>query len=291
MVALFHGLERGLQRGFRVLGEAVARRHRLALAGVVAGYVLLSLGLLLAGRVTETDVMKLWVHTGTRVVDEMAFANENFNKTRVSSFVVAPRRGRRHPRSVLSPEVLRDVEALHGWVRDFEYTFERHDPGLPPLTVRLENFCRRGLHEDPSQPCFFYSVLDCFQEGRQLVHGLANNTVYYDTYGPRQSFEDPAFRDGVTLEYLQTQCMQWLNVATNWKVSDRAAMARLGRSSRSGARCALGLVPAAGGVGRPPIPQEPAATPACWPCTTAAATSRPPSEPAGSAALSPSRWD
>ena len=230
-MALFHSLECGLQRCFRVLGEAVARRHRLALAGVIAGYVLLSLGMLLAGRVTETDVMKLWVHTGTRVVDEMAFANENFNKTRVSSFVVAPRRGRRHPRSVLSPEVLRDVEALHGWVRDFEYTFERHDPGLPPLTVKLENFCRRGLHEDPSQPCFFYSVLDCFREGRQLVHGLANNTVYYDTYGPRQSFEDPAFRDGVTLEYLETQCMQWLNVATNWKVIDRETTPQRGRLS------------------------------------------------------------
>ena len=208
-------LEGALQRGFRGLGRGLGRGRRAAAlppALVLAYVVLGAVGLIFAGRATETDIWKLWVHRGTRVVDEMDFADAHFNKSRLSSFLIEAKGG-----GIFDQGALEEIENLHAWLRDFEYTHVTRSGDV--VSVKLDNICRRGLNEEPSQPCFMYSVLDCFREGQSLVHGQENNTVYHgNPYNNRPSFRGFDFERDVTKGFLEDSCMQWGNVGTNWKV-------------------------------------------------------------------------
>ncbi len=211
-------LEGALQRGFRGLGRELGRGRRAAALppALVLVYVVLgAVGLTYAGRATETDIWKLWVHRGTRVVDEMDFADTHFNKSRLSSFLIEAKQPQEG--GIFDQSVLREIEDLHAWLRDFEYTHVTVSGDA--VSVKLDNICRRGLNEEPSQPCFMYSVLDCFKEGQSLVHGQENNTVYHgNPYNNRPSFKSFDFANGITKGYLEDSCMQWGNVGTNWKV-------------------------------------------------------------------------
>ena len=132
-----------------------------------------------------------------------------FSKSRFATVVATAR----DPEAgVLTPEALGELEDLQNWVMGFEYT------ASDGTTVSLANACKRAIHEEPQQPCFQYSVLDCFREGRAFVPGHENNTVYYQPYGNRASFRDFDFESDMTREYLEDQCKQWVNVGTNWKM-------------------------------------------------------------------------
>ena len=230
-------MEGRLQRGFHVLGRALGRRWAVAVPFLV---LVVYVGLGATGlsdplqRATETDIWRLWVHRGTRVVEEMDFAeNDNkFPKSRLSSFLIETKDA---DGTIFDEKVLEEIEDLHAWLRDFEYDHygtsdssnvagqEEDGNSVSPspllANVKLDNICRRGLNEEAAQPCFMYSVLDCFKEGQTLVHGQENNTLYHgNPYNNRPSFRNFNFEEGITRGYLNENCMQWGNVKTNWKV-------------------------------------------------------------------------
>ena len=220
-------MEGGLQRSFHRLGRALGRRWAAAVPFLV---LVVYVGLGATGlsdplqRATETDIWRLWVHRGTRVVEEMDFADKAFKKSRLSSFLIETKDA---DGTIFEEKVLEEIEDLHAWLRDFEYNFESsalaQQVGEENKTllanVKLDNLCRRGLNEEAAQPCFMYSVLDCFKEGQTLVHGQENNTLYHgNPYNNRPSFRNFNFEERITRGYLNDNCMQWGNVKTNWKV-------------------------------------------------------------------------
>ena len=230
-------MESRLQRGFHVLGRALGRRWAVAVPFLV---LVVYMGLGATGlsdplqRATETDIWRLWVHRGTRVVEEMEFAenDKKFPKSRLSSFLIETKDA---DGTIFDEKVLEEIEDLHAWLRDFEYDHygtsdssnlagrgeDGNSVAPSPLlaNVKLDNICRRGLNEEAAQPCFMYSVLDCFKEGQTLVHGQENNTLYHgNPYNNRPSFRNFNFEERITRGYLNDNCMQWGNVRTNWKV-------------------------------------------------------------------------
>jgi hypothetical protein len=97
------------------------------------------------------------------------------------------------------------IRAIHEWVQTVQYD-----------GVTLQNLCYKvvGEPEEADTPCFAYSPMDCFQEGRVQVAGGTNNTRYFDIYSARQSYaaEDWTFSANLTQSYLEESCRQWYNL-------------------------------------------------------------------------------
>jgi hypothetical protein len=185
----------------------------------------------------ETDVLKLWVAQDTRLQHELGFFEEHFSRPRAASILFTPQPGK----SLLTVEAFDEVRATAAFAIPATHAFapawSLKSAYSPPLVVfagvqiravhewvqtvqydgfTLQNLCYKvvGEAEEADTPCFAYSPMDCFQEGRVLVPGGMNNTRYFDTYSARQSYaaEDWTFSTNLTQSYLEESCRQWYNL-------------------------------------------------------------------------------
>lgn len=188
---------------------AAASTRPLQIALISAGLLgVLGLGLLLLE--TEYDVVDLWVSQRGRIPSERRFYDNRFDSKspQIGAFII---QGKPGFENVLQEEVLEEVVDLQQWIRGFEYW---PDGDQSERAVTLENICFKALDREAHEPCFQYSVLDCFKEGKVFNVGGHRNSKYNAIYSPRRSFKDFDMHEEFTVEYIQQHCMQWTNVGT-----------------------------------------------------------------------------
>lgn len=72
------------------------------------------------------------------------------------------------------------------------------------LQVTLGDICFKPVDRDDREPCFQYSILDCFREGNVFTPGGTRNSAYSGIYSPsRPSFSTFDFKETFTEEYIR----------------------------------------------------------------------------------------
>lgn len=104
---------------------------------------------------------------------------------------------------------LQELQDLQNWIREFQYL----PGGSKGQAVSLENMCYKTLNREPEEPCFQYSVLDCFREGHVFNVGGEFNSKYKAIYSVRKSYKGFNISEDFTVEYIKQHCVQWTNVA------------------------------------------------------------------------------
>ncbi|GMH38537.1 hypothetical protein BSKO_06421 [Bryopsis sp. KO-2023] len=168
--------------------------------------LLLGIGFGLMGLHVENDVVDLWISQRGRIHKEKKFYEENFEvKTpQVSAFII---QGKNGVENLLQPKVLEEVYDLQQWIRVYKY---QHGVDYPEIS--LENMCYKTLNREAQEPCFQYTPLDCFMEGRVFNVGGEKNSKYNAIYDVRPSYKAFDFDEDFTEEYVRDHCVQWTNV-------------------------------------------------------------------------------
>lgn len=125
----------------------------------------------------------------------------------VSAFIIEGKPGYEN---VLHEAALEEVQDLQKWIREYKYW----PGGTAVHPVSLENMCYKTLNREPEEPCFQYSVLDCFQEGQVFNVGGEFNSKYNAIYSVRNSYKGFNVSEDFTMEYIRQHCVQWTNAGT-----------------------------------------------------------------------------
>lgn len=206
-------IEPSLQRAFSAYGRFLLKRGTtiswsVALIFAAVGFY----GLAVLER--EEDRPTVWLSSRGRILGEKAYFEDRFEDQSPNqiAFIIEPREP---GANLLAPErvvaVLDEVRDLQEWIRTFEYTHVRDNYNL---TVTLENICFKPVDLKDTEPCFQYSILDCFAEGGVFAPGGERNTEFADLYSARPSYSTFDFREDFTEDYVRQRCVQWFNLGT-----------------------------------------------------------------------------
>ncbi|GMH44649.1 hypothetical protein BSKO_12601 [Bryopsis sp. KO-2023] len=207
---MFGGIEPAFQRVFGVWGSYVSMGPTRV--GLPVALLLLAIGFGVFTLERENDVLNLWVSKRGRIHDEKQFFLDNFEEKtpNLQSFIIRPKKN--SGVNLLSAEALAEVEDLEAWVLAYEY---EHDVGGTRRNFRLEDFCFKPVDREVQEPCFQYSVLDCFREGNVFTPGGNRNAKYAGIYSPnRFSFRTFDFEESFTDAFVRENCTQWYNLGT-----------------------------------------------------------------------------
>lgn len=70
--------------------------------------------------------------------------------------------------------------------------------------IMLEDICFKPVDKEDHEPCFQYSILDCFQEGNVFTPGGKKNSAYSGIYSPKKaSFRVFNFGESFTDEFVR----------------------------------------------------------------------------------------
>eukprot|EP00803_Ostreobium_quekettii_P009440 evm.model.scf_60.23 EVM.evm.TU.scf_60.23 scf_60:170676-175982(-) len=208
-VGCLGSVEPAFQGAFRRYGLFLSRRRGQIGASVSLAFLAVGFGIVAMHM--ELDPLELRISERGRIRSEKAFFEDSFEDKSpdTGAFVIEPREP---GANLLAPDrvaaVLDEVRDLQEWIRTFEY---EHRDGR---SVTLESICYRPVGLSDTEPCFQYSILDCFAEGRVFAPGGENNTEFADLYSARPSYRDFDFGEDFTEEYVRRRCVQWFNLGT-----------------------------------------------------------------------------
>ncbi|XRB04551.1 Niemann-Pick C1 protein [Pycnococcus provasolii] len=203
-------IEGALQKSYAGFGRAVPGRFAIVTLAVAA--VLLAVaGVGYVAVEKETDVFELWVDDTSRLKSELDFYDDNFGGSRTQSLIVTPKT---KDVNLLTPEALDEVKEITRWFRDLQY---KANVNGKEETITHADICSKAVETTNADPCFVFSPLDCFMEGRYAVVGEENNHVPWQGYDGRASAQcinhpNPALRTNLTYEYLRDRCRYFFNI-------------------------------------------------------------------------------
>ena len=141
----------------------------------------------------------------------MDYYEDAYGNTRAQSIIFTAKEGK----SLLSREAFEELESLEKYMISVEYDHVGEGYQGP---IKYEDVCYKVVASSDTAPCFHWTPLDCFKQGKQSIPGGSNNTKFLATYYSRASITDFDFTNGFTNDFIKNSCREWYNLQTPQKM-------------------------------------------------------------------------